>query len=81
MFAGRVDPLKDLHTLIRAFAIVREKLPDARLRMFGGTPAGNEAYADSCLALIDELGLTGAAVLEGRIEDMVEAYHAAASSP
>ncbi|MEV0718172.1 GT4 family glycosyltransferase PelF, partial [Asanoa sp. NPDC050611] len=75
VFAGRVDPLKDLHTLIRAFAIVREKLPEARLRMFGGTPHGNEAYRDSCLALIDELGLTGAAVLEGRIEDMVEAYH------
>ncbi|GIF68783.1 lipopolysaccharide glycosyltransferase, putative [Asanoa ishikariensis] len=75
VFAGRVDPLKDLHTLIRAFAIVREKLPDARLRMFGGTPAGNEVYHDSCVALIEELGLTGAAVLEGRIEDMVEAYH------
>ncbi|GAA1894912.1 hypothetical protein GCM10009687_75630 [Asanoa iriomotensis] len=75
VFAGRIDPLKDLHTLIRAFAVVREKLPDARLRMFGGTPHGNEAYRDSCLALIEELGLSGAAVLEGRIDDMVEAYH------
>ncbi|WP_245870886.1 GT4 family glycosyltransferase PelF [Asanoa hainanensis] len=75
VFAGRIDPLKDLHTLIRAFAIVREKLPDARLRMFGGTPHGNEAYHDSCVDLIEELGVTGAAVLEGRIEDMVQAYH------
>ena len=61
VFVGRIDPLKDLHTLIRAFAIVREKMPAARLRMFGGTPTGNGSYEDSCLALIEELGLTGAA--------------------
>lgn len=74
-FMGRIDPLKDLHTLIRAFALVRKHLPNARLRMFGGTPAGNERYRDSCLHLIDELGLTGAAVLEGRVDTPVNAYH------
>jgi polysaccharide biosynthesis protein PelF len=75
-FMGRVDPLKDLHTLIRAFAIVREKIPAARLRIFGGTPAVNRLYHESCQALITELGLDGAAVLEGRIERAVDAYHA-----
>ncbi|HEY0002590.1 MAG TPA: DUF3492 domain-containing protein, partial [Actinoplanes sp.] len=35
-FMGRVDPLKDLHTLIRAFALVRTEIPAARLRIFGG---------------------------------------------
>ncbi len=53
VFMGRIDPLKDLHTLIRAFAMVRSELPDARLRIYGGTPAGNEVYRDSCLRLID----------------------------
>jgi hypothetical protein len=43
--------------------------------MFGNTPPSNELYRDSCVALIDDLGLTDAAVLEGRIEDMVQAYH------
>ena len=77
VFMGRIDPLKDLHTLIRAFALVRAEIPDARLRIFGGTPVGNEVYRDSCLRLISELGLTGTAVLEGRVDDPVQAYHRA----
>jgi glycosyltransferase involved in cell wall biosynthesis len=75
-FMGRVDPLKDLHTLIRAFALVREEIPEARLRIFGGTPAVNRVYHQSCEKLIEELGLAGAAVLEGRIRNAVDAYHA-----
>ncbi|BCY08765.1 GT4 family glycosyltransferase PelF [Actinoplanes sp. L3-i22] len=75
-FMGRIDPLKDLHTLIRAFALVRAEMPAARLRIFGGTPAVNRFYHESCAQLIDELGLTGAAVLEGRIGNAVDAYHA-----
>ncbi|MFF4194397.1 GT4 family glycosyltransferase PelF [Nonomuraea sp. NPDC001831] len=76
VFMGRVDPLKDLHTLIRAFDIVRDKVPGARLRIFGGVPKGNESYQESCLDLIDELGLEGSAVLEGRVATQVDAYHA-----
>ncbi|TDC37518.1 GT4 family glycosyltransferase PelF [Micromonospora sp. KC213] len=75
-FMGRIDPLKDLHTLIRAFALVRAEIPAARLRIFGGTPAANQVYHASCQALIDELGLTGHATLEGRVGSAVEAYHA-----
>lgn len=76
VFMGRVDPLKDLHTLIRAFAIVHDKIPEARLRIFGGVPAGNESYHQSCLDLVAELGLEGAAVFEGRVSTPVDAYHA-----
>jgi polysaccharide biosynthesis protein PelF len=75
-FMGRVDPLKDLHTLIRAFALVRQEIPEARLRIFGGTPAVNRIYHESCDRLIKELDLEGAAVLEGRIRNAVDAYHA-----
>ncbi|GAB7050908.1 GT4 family glycosyltransferase PelF [Catenuloplanes indicus] len=75
-FMGRVDPLKDLHTLIRAFAIVRKEIPDARLRIFGGTPVANRVYHASCQELIDELGLSDCATLEGRVGNAVEAYHA-----
>ncbi|MCA2178227.1 GT4 family glycosyltransferase PelF [Nonomuraea glycinis] len=76
VFMGRVDPLKDLHTLIRAFAIVHDKIPEARLRLFGGVPAGNETYYESCLALIAELELGDSAVFEGRVSTPVDAYHA-----
>ena len=75
VFMGRIDPLKDLHTLIRAFAKVRLEVPAAMLRIFGATPAGNETYRDSCVALIEELGLQKAAVLEGRIDAVADAYH------
>ena len=75
-FMGRIDPLKDLHTLIRAFALVRDAIPAARLRIFGGTPNVNRIYHESCETLVDELGLTGAATLEGRIANAVDAYHA-----
>ncbi len=75
-WAGRVDPIKDVETLVRAFALVRAELPDARLRMFGGTPKGNEGYRDRCQALIDQLGLTGAAVFEGRVDEIRDAYAA-----
>ncbi|MEV4290788.1 GT4 family glycosyltransferase PelF [Nonomuraea bangladeshensis] len=76
VFMGRVDPLKDLHTLIRAFQIVRHRIPNARLRIFGGVPAGNESYHESCVELIEELGLQGAATFEGRVGSPVDAYHA-----
>jgi glycosyltransferase involved in cell wall biosynthesis len=75
VFMGRIDPLKDLHTLIRAFALVHERVPAARLRFYGGTPAGNESYAESCVALIEELGLSASATFEGRVDSPVHAYH------
>ncbi|MDH6132819.1 glycosyltransferase involved in cell wall biosynthesis [Kitasatospora sp. MAA4] len=75
-WAGRVDPIKDLETLIRAFALVRQEMPDARLRMFGGTARGAEGYRDGCIALAAELGLGDSVVFEGRVEDIQDAYAA-----
>ncbi|GIG60132.1 lipopolysaccharide glycosyltransferase, putative [Longispora fulva] len=76
VFMGRIDPLKDLHTLIRAFSLVKAEVPDARLRMFGPIPEVNQDYAASCRKLVDDLGLTDSAVFEGRIASQVDAYHA-----
>jgi len=76
VFVGRIDPLKDLHTLIRAFAIVRERIPNARLRMFGPVTSANERYRASCVQLITELGLSGAAVFEGPVARQADAYQA-----
>ncbi|GGL62321.1 lipopolysaccharide glycosyltransferase, putative [Streptomyces fumigatiscleroticus] len=75
-WAGRVDPIKDLETLIRAFALVRNELPDARLRLFGGTPRGGEAYRERCEELAAELGHADAVTFEGRVEDIKDAYAA-----
>ncbi|MFG3231103.1 GT4 family glycosyltransferase PelF [Streptomyces antibioticus] len=75
-WAGRVDPIKDLETLIRAFALVRAQLPDSRLRLFGGTPRGGEAYRERCEALAAELGHADAVTFEGRVDDIKDAYAA-----
>ncbi|MGH3790828.1 MAG: GT4 family glycosyltransferase PelF [Pseudonocardiaceae bacterium] len=76
VFVGRIDPLKDLHTLIRAFAIVREKIPNARLRMFGPVTTENVGYHASCVQLVEELGLSDSAAFEGRVPKQVDAYGA-----
>lgn len=75
-WAGRVDPIKDLETLIRAFALVRDRRPGVRLRLFGGTPRGGEGYRERCEALAAELGQAGAVTFEGRVEDIRDAYAA-----
>jgi glycosyltransferase involved in cell wall biosynthesis len=64
-FVGRIDPLKDLHNLVRAFALVREQLATARLRIFGPVPEGNESYRDSVAALALQLGVDDAVSFEG----------------
>ncbi|WP_205718131.1 GT4 family glycosyltransferase PelF [Actinomadura soli] len=75
-WAGRVDPIKDLETLIRAFALVKEEVPDARLRLFGGTPTGCERYHARCEALAADLGVAEQTTFEGRIDDVHDAYAA-----
>ncbi|MFB8754230.1 GT4 family glycosyltransferase PelF [Streptomyces nigra] len=75
-WAGRVDPIKDLETLIRALALVRDQRPDVRLRLFGGTPRGGEAYRERCEALAAELGHADAVTFEGRVDDIKDAYAA-----
>lgn len=76
VFVGRIDPLKDLHTLLRGFALVLAELPAARLRIFGGAPSGGEWYHEECLALVEELGIGGAVVFEGQCGSVSDAYAA-----
>ena len=74
VFVGRIDRLKDLHTLIRAFDLVHEAIPDAQLRIFGPVTPDNVDYHQSCLNLVAELGLQESAIFEGRIGSVVDAY-------
>lgn len=75
-WAGRIDPIKDLHTLLRAFALVVKERPEVRLRLFGGAPAGAEGYLRSCRELAAELGVADAVGFEGRVEQIRDAYAA-----
>jgi glycosyltransferase involved in cell wall biosynthesis len=74
-WAGRVDPIKDIETLLRAFALVRQRVPEARLRLFGGAAPGNgQRYLDRCQALAEQLGIGGATTFEGRVANIRDAY-------
>ncbi|GHF38457.1 glycosyltransferase involved in cell wall biosynthesis [Deinococcus metalli] len=75
-WVGRIDPLKDIETLIRAFDLVRRQRPNARLRLFGGVPSGNEGYAQHCELLTDQLNLRPNVTFEGRVADITDAYRA-----
>lgn len=74
-FLGRIDPVKDVRTLVRSFATVHAALPEARLRIYGAAPAGQEDYLAGCLALVTELGLEGCVVFEGPTRAPSDAYH------
>jgi glycosyltransferase involved in cell wall biosynthesis len=75
-WAGRIDPIKDLETLVRGFALVRRGMPEARLRIFGGTPAGNESYRSELMRLVRDLGMADAVTFEGRVDAIQDAYAA-----
>lgn len=70
-WAGRVDPIKDLETLIKAFAIVRDEFPNVVLRLFGG---GNAEYREKCVALAGDLDVEEHVTFEGRVEEVRDAY-------
>jgi glycosyltransferase involved in cell wall biosynthesis len=75
-WAGRVDPIKDLETLLRAFSLVHKEMPEARLRLFGSPPKGRESYLERCQALAAELGIAEAATFEGHLDNVHLAYEA-----
>ncbi len=54
---GRIDPLKDVHTMLRVMAEVLRLVPDAHFRHYGPVTEGQDAYGDSCLVLHEQLGL------------------------
>jgi glycosyltransferase involved in cell wall biosynthesis len=54
---GRVDPLKDVHTMLRVAAEVTSRMPEATFRYYGPVTNGQEAYGRSCHELHARLGL------------------------
>jgi glycosyltransferase involved in cell wall biosynthesis len=75
-WAGRIDPVKDLVTLLRAFALVVKQMPEARLRIFGSPPHGGKAYLRRCRAEAENLGIAEQATFEGRVPEIRDAYRA-----
>ncbi|EKX69273.1 DUF3492 domain-containing protein [Streptomyces ipomoeae] len=75
-WCGRVDPIKDLETLLHAYALVRAELPETRLRLFGPVPPGGEEYRTDLEKHAAELGVTDGLTFEGRVDEVWRAYAA-----
>jgi glycosyltransferase involved in cell wall biosynthesis len=54
---GRVDPLKDVHTMLRVAVEVLERMPQAEFLYYGPVTPGQEAYGKTCEDLHRQLGL------------------------
>ena len=74
MFVGRMDPLKDLRTLIRAVPRVAELVPNVHVRLIGPVPETNVAYVDGLKELIGQLGIGERVEILGPTSDPVGAY-------
>lgn len=69
---ARIDPIKDILTLIRAARMVKEEIPNVRFIVYGSVTVPE--YQVQCQKLVEELGLTGNFEFFGHTTDMAAAY-------
>ncbi len=72
VWLGRIDPLKDLETLLSAFWQVRQIVPGVRLELFG--PVVNSRYFGKLQEQIRQLGLADAVTFAGAVAESYEAF-------
>jgi glycosyltransferase involved in cell wall biosynthesis len=53
---GRIDPLKDVQTMLRVAVEVGRRVPEARFEYWGPPTKGQETYAAACEELARQLG-------------------------
>ena len=70
---ARLERLKDIHTLLRAFCDRPDPHPGGALLIHG--PESDVAYARSCYALAEQLGLGASCVFLGPTADVGEALN------
>ncbi len=76
LHVGRVSPEKNLNTLIRAFPLVLESNPDAKLLIVGSGP-----YLERYYDLVRHMNLAGDVIFTGFVPDVdLPKYYAAADA-
>lgn len=71
-FVGRLTPLKDVHTFLRACARVHDALPETHFSVVG--PPSDPAYAAQCHEWARGLGLSDRLTFVGNERDMAKWY-------
>lgn len=74
---GRIDPLKDVKTMLRVAAEVTRLVPDCTFVHRGPVAPGQEAYGEACLRLHRDLGLGDRFRFDGPTRDPIGAVQAA----
>lgn len=69
---ARIDPIKDLETLMRAAAIVRREMPEVKFAVYGSVSV--QSYYEKLLALRKELRLGDSFTFAGHVESPAVAY-------
>ncbi len=77
LFVGRVAPNKALHDLIVSVALLRDRIPEVRLRLVG--PPTSDSYSSALAGLVEDLDLTDTVTFAGRVSpsELSEAYASA----
>ena len=66
---GRLDPIKDIHTLLRAAAVVVREIPSVEFAYYGPSWPPVDSYGRSCAALWDKLDLRTCFEFKGPTRD------------
>jgi glycosyltransferase involved in cell wall biosynthesis len=69
---ARIDPIKDILTLIQSAALVREAVPNVKYIVYGSVSVPD--YYEECLALRDRLNLQTTFIFAGHTSNMAAAY-------
>jgi len=72
VWVGRIQPLKDLLTLIRAVALVAGAVPGVRCLLYG--PDTDPGYAAQCRRTVTAAGLDEVVAFEGPVADASAAF-------
>lgn len=71
---ARIDPIKDIVSLIKSAEIVKKSIPNVKFIVYGSISV--QEYYEECLALQKKLNLEETFIFAGHITNMVAAYHA-----
>jgi glycosyltransferase involved in cell wall biosynthesis len=69
---ARIDPIKDILTLIRSASIVHKAIPEVKYVVYGSVSVPE--YYEECLSLRDQLGLQETFTFAGHSSNMAAAY-------
>ncbi len=75
VIVARIDPIKDLLTMIRVADLVRKAVGDVRFLVYGSVSV--PTYFDECQALVETLNLKSVVKFQGHTSDLTAIYNEA----